>query len=284
MRHRGKLNIPGNFILIVLSILCIVLLFVNYSTGFSGGPLRTIANYLFVPMQRGLDYVGSSIAISSEDAKTRAELAAENNALAEENERLRTQLANTQLQQAELDDLLELYELSATYRDYPTTGAHVIAKGSSNWYHTFTIDKGSFDGIKVNMNVIASGGLVGIVTETGENFSIVRAVIDDSNSISGMIVETGDNCIISGNLEMMTKSNMIELSGLEDPDDEVKSGFAVVTSNISSNYVPGLLIGYVDAVNGDKNDLTKSGSVTPVVDFKHLNSVLVITEVKQTGN
>ncbi|MBQ7678123.1 MAG: rod shape-determining protein MreC [Lachnospiraceae bacterium] len=234
-------------------------------------------------MQRGLDYVGSRISISSADAKSREELLAENAALVEENEQLRTQLTNTQLQQAQLDDLLKLYEISATYGEYPTTGAHVIAKGASNWYDTFTIDKGSFDGIKVNMNVIASGGLVGIVTETGENFSIVRSLIDDSNSISAMIVETGDNCIVSGNLEMMNESNMIELSGLEDPDDEVEAGNAVVTSNISSNYVPGLLIGYVDSLSGDKNDLTKSGQITPVVDFKHLNTVLVITKVKETG-
>lgn len=283
MRRRGKLNIPGNFILIVLTILCIVLLFVNYSTGFSGGALRSVANYLFVPMQRGLDYVGSRISISSADAKSREELLAENAALTEENEQLRTQLTNTQLQQAQLDDLLKLYELSATYGEYPTTGAHVIAKGSSNWYDTFTIDKGSFDGIKVNMNVIASGGLVGIVTETGENFAIVRSIIDDSNSVSATVVESGDNCIVSGNLEMMSDSNMIEISGLEDPDDEVAAGNAVVTSNISSNYVPGILIGYVDSLSGDKNDLTKSGRITPIVDFKHLNTVLVITKVKETG-
>ncbi len=283
MRQRGKLNIPSNFILIALSILCIVLLFVNYSTGFTGGPLRSVANYLFIPMQRGLDYVGSRISITNADAKTREELLSENEQLRSENEQLRTQLTNTQLQQAQLDDLLELYEVSATYSEYPTTGAHVIAKGTSNWYDTFTIDKGTSDGIKVNMNVIASGGLVGIVTEAGENFAIVRALIDDSNSISAMVVETGDNCIVSGNLEMMTESNMVEFSGLEDPDDEVKSGYAVVTSNISSNYVPGLLIGYVEGLTGDKNDLTKSGSITPIVDFKHLNTVLVITQLKETG-
>ena len=283
MRHRGKLNIPSNFILIALTIMCIVLLFVNYSTGFSGGPLRSVANYIFVPMQRGLDYVGSRISISQTDAQTREELLAENEALRQENEQLRTQLTNTQLQQSQLDDLLELYELSATYSEYPTTGAHVIAKGTSNWYDSFTIDKGSFDGIKVNMNVIASGGLVGIVTQVGENFSVVRSVIDDSNSISAMIVETGDNCIVSGDLEQMTQSNRITFTGLEDPDDEVKNGNAVVTSNISANYVPGLLIGYVEGLNGDKNDLTKSGSITPVVDFKHLNTVLVITELKETG-
>lgn len=283
MRRRGRVNIPSYFILIVLTIFCIVLLFVNYSTGFSGGPLKTVANYIFVPMQRGLDYVGSRISVSNEDAKSREELLSENEQLRAENEQLRLQLTNTQLQQSELDDLLELYELSATYKDYPTIGAHVIARGTSNWYDSFTIDKGTSDGIKKNMNVIASGGLVGIVTEAGKDYAIVRSVIDDSNNVSSMIVETQDNCIVSGNLEMMTESNMIKLSGLEDPTDSVASGCAVVTSNISSNYLPGILIGYVDSLEGDKNDLTKSGSITPVVDFKHLNSVLVITQIKEIG-
>ncbi len=283
MRRRGNVNIPSNFILIALTIFCIVLLFVNYSTGFSGGPLKTVANYIFVPMQRGLDYVGGRISVSNEDAKSREELIAENEALQSENEQLRLQLTNTQLQQSELDDLLELYDLNATYSQYPTTAAHVIAKGASNWYNTFTIDKGTSDGIKKNMNVIASGGLVGIVTEAGRDYAIVRSIIDDSNNVSSMIVETQDNCIVSGSLELMTESNMIALSGLEDETDSVASGSTVVTSNISSNYLPGILIGYVDSLEGDKNDLTKSGTITPVVDFKHLNTVLVITQIKEIG-
>lgn len=282
-RRNGQSRMPSKYFLTIMTIICIMLLFVSYATDFSGGPLQTIANYIFVPMQKGLNYVGESISVSSEDAKSKEELIAENEDLQAQVDSLTTQLTNTQLQQTELDDLRELYQLDQSYTDYDTTGAHVIAKGTSNWFDTFTIDKGSKDGIKENMNVIAGSGLVGIVTEVGKNYAVVRSIIDDTNNFSGMVVNSEDNCIISGSLKTMTEDNQILLTDLEDPDNNVSIGNSIVTSNISDKYLPGILVGYITQLEEDTNKLTKSGTVTPVVDFKHLQNVLVILEVKDTG-
>lgn len=283
MKRRGKSSFPSKYILLLLTVICIMLLFAGYATGYAGEPIRTICNYVFVPMQKGLDYVGESISINSDDTKTKEQLIAENAQLQEQIDELSTQLTNTRLQQSELDTLRELYDLDQTYADYKTTGAHVIGKGTSNWFNTFTIDKGSKDGIKVDMNVIAGSGLVGIVTDVGKNYAVVRAIIDDTSNVSGMIVSNNDNCIVSGNLKSMTESNMITFSNLEDSEDKVSTGDSVVTSNISDKYLPGLLIGYVTDITEDNNNLTKSGEITPVVDFKHLQDVLVIMQLKETG-
>lgn len=283
MKRRGKSSFPSKYILLLLTVICIMLLFAGYATGYAGEPIRTICNYVFVPMQKGLDYVGESISINSDDTKTKEQLIAENKQLQEQIDELSTQLTNTRLQQSELDTLRELYDLDQTYADYKTTGAHVIGKGTSNWFNTFTIDKGSKDGIKVDMNVIAGSGLVGIVTDVGKNYAVVRAIIDDTSNVSGMILSNNDNCIVSGNLKSMTESNMITFSNLEDSEDKVSTGDSVVTSNISDKYLPGLLIGYVTDITEDNNNLTKSGEITPVVDFKHLQDVLVIMQLKETG-
>lgn len=283
MKRRGKSSFPSKYVLLLLTVICIMLLFAGYVTGYAGEPIRTICNYVFVPMQKGLDYVGESISINSDDTKTKEQLIAENEQLQEQIDELSTQLTNTRLQQSELDTLRELYDLDQTYADYKTTGAHVIGKGTSNWFNTFTIDKGSKDGIKVDMNVIAGSGLVGIVTDVGKNYAVVRAIIDDTSNVSGMILSNNDNCIVSGNLKSMTESNMITFSNLEDSEDKVSTGDSVVTSNISDKYLPGLLIGYVTDITEDNNNLTKSGEITPVVDFKHLQDVLVITQLKETG-
>lgn len=283
MKRRGKSSFPSKYILLLLTVICIMLLFAGYATGYAGEPIRTICNYVFVPMQKGLDYVGESISINSDDTKTKEQLIAENAQLQEQIDELSTQLTNTRLQQSELDTLRELYDLDQTYADYKTTGAHVIGKGTSNWFNTFTIDKGSKDGIKVDMNVIAGSGLVGIVTDVGKNYAVVRAIIDDTSNVSSMILSNNDNCIVSGNLKSMTESNMITFSNLEDSEDKVSTGDSVVTSNISDKYLPGLLIGYVTDITEDNNNLTKSGEITPVVDFKHLQDVLVITQLKETG-
>ena len=69
---------------------------------------------------------------------------------------------------------------------------------------------------------------------------------------------------------------------LDDEDDKVAIGDVIVTSNISDKYLPGLMIGYVSSVSLDENELTKSGTVTPVVDFKHLSDVLVILQQKES--
>ena len=284
MRQRNKVNIPTGGLFFALLTICFMLLALSYVTGFSGGPVQTIANYVFIPMERGLNYIGSRASESSDEAKTKEELLAENEALQEQVDELTSKLTNMQLQQEELERLQNLYELSAAYTEYPTTGAHVIAKGTSNWFNTFTIDKGSNDGIKVDMNVISGSGLVGIVTRVGPSYAVVRSIIDDNSSVSAMVLDTSDNCFVSGDLALMTDRSMIELTNLEDSDNEVVVGETVVTSNISSKFLPGILIGYISELNEDANKLTKSGTITPVVDFKHLQEVLVILEVKEVGN
>lgn len=283
MKRKKNAGIPSKYLLLMLTIVCILMLFISYLNNFSGGPFQIFSNYIFVPMQKGLDYLGSTISISSEDAKTKQELLDENRQLHQQLEELSVQLNHTRLQQSELETLQELYQLDQSYSNYETTGARVIAKGTSNWFDTFTIDKGSDDGIAVDMNVIAGGGLVGIVTDVGKSYAIVRTIIDDTANVSGMTNTSMDLCIVSGSLSSMTDHHTILFTDLEDSENVVKAGDAIVTSNISDKYQPGILIGYVSTIKTDANDLTKSGTLTPVVDFKHLQEVLIITKVKETG-
>ncbi len=275
-------GIPARLILTFLAIICVVLLFIDYATDFSAGPVNVVADYFFVPMQKGINFVGTTISVNSDEAKAKKELVEENKALKAQVNELTTQLTNMRLQQTELSMLRELYQLDEQYTDYEKIGAHVIAKGESNWFSTFTIDKGSKDGIELDMNVIAGSGLVGIVTEVGKNYSVCRAVIDDTSSVSATVLDTSDLCIVSGDLTLMTEDGRIRFSGLSDTEDNVAVGGAVVTSNISDKYLSGILIGYIDSIENDENHLTKSGTITPVVDFKKLQEVLVITTVKKT--
>ncbi|MBO6215746.1 MAG: rod shape-determining protein MreC [Lachnospiraceae bacterium] len=264
-------------------IIAIVLLFISYATGFSGGALKVAADYVFVPMQKGLDTLGSAISVSNADSQSKQELIAENEALEEELKQLRAQLINVELQRQELMELQELFELSQDYYNYETTAAHVIARGQSNWFSTFTIDKGKEDGLDVDMNIIADGGLVGIITDVGAHYAVVRSIIDDNSSVSATVLSTGDNCIVTGSISAMNSSYHINMSNLEDEAGAVVSGEAVVTSNISNKFVPGIMIGYIDEITDDENGLTKSGTIIPIADFKHLKEVLIIKQVKFTG-
>ena len=130
------------------------------------------------------------------------------------------------------------------------------------------------------MNVMSGSGLVGIVTSVGPNWANVRSIIDDDSNLSGMVMSTSDTLIVTGDLELMS-DGYIRFSQLIDEDDVVVKGDQVVTSSISDKYLPGISVGYITEIEKDSNNLTKSGYITPAVDFKRLNTVLVVTDLKK---
>ncbi len=278
-----KKRLSSKYLLMILSGVCIVTIFTSLVLNISGGPLNEVAGYVFVPMQEGINNVGSWFSAKANDFKTLGEVLAENKELKSQIDDLTTQINKTKLEQYELDNYRELLELDNQYADFDKIAAHVIAMDGTNWFSTFTIDKGSKQGIAKGMNVIAGSGLVGIVTDVGPNYSKVRSIIDDSSNVSAMVLTTKDNFNVSGSLMNMNKDKVLPFSELRDENDKVQQGDPVVTSYVSDQYQQGLLIGYIYSVEDNANNLTKSGYITPVVDFQHLQDVLVITEIKNTG-
>ncbi len=281
-RNNNNSKKPGNGLVFMISVFCCIGLIILVSAfNTARVPFSFVADYVFVPVQNGINAVSTAIIDFSDNFKSKQELLAENEALQEEVDELTTQNSTLVLDTYRLSELEELYELDSLYTDYEKTGAYVISKDSGNWFSTFTINKGSDDGIKVDMNVVSGSGLVGIVTSVGKHYATVRSIIDDTNAVSAMILDTSDNFIVSGSLTMMSSDKVLPFTSLQDTDDEVEAGDAVVTSYISQKYLPGLLVGYISEIGTDSNEITKSGTITPVVDFEHLQEVLVILETKQ---
>lgn len=272
----------SKIILIILALLCSVLIFLSFVTDMSSGPLHFVSSYLITPVQNGLNEVGAWISDKGVYFQDSGSITAENKALKEQVDTLTAE--NNQLLQdrEELDRLRELLELDNQYEEYDKVGARIIAKDTGNWFNVFTINKGSNDGIAVNQNVMADGGLVGIVTDVGSTWATVRSIIDDYSNVSAMVSATEDTCIIAGDLRLMDEGK-INLVKLTDQKDKVTVGDKVVTSDISDRFLPGILIGYISEIGMDSNNLTKSGYITPVVDFAHLREVLVITTVKDVA-
>jgi len=284
-RNRNKKNkIPTKYTLLILTGVCILAILFSLTFNITGGPLNSIAGYIFVPMQKGINKVGDRILTKTNDFKSLKEVLAENEDLQKQVDELTTQLNTRKLEEYELDNYRELLELDEKYPTYEKVAASVIAKDTGNWFSTFTIDKGKHDGLGVGMNVISGSGLVGIITDVGPNYAKVRAVIDDSSNVSGMVATTEDNLNVSGNLKTMNKEKVIEFNELRDEKNLVAVGDPVVTSYVSDQYLQGILIGYVASVTTNENNLTKSGTITPIVDFEHLQNVLVITTTKYTGS
>ena len=271
----------SKLILFFLSLFCGIMIIVSFALEFTDSPVKDVVGVVLTPIQSGINHVGGWFSGKMDYFEDNLKLAAQNEELQSQVDQLTVE--NTQLLQDkdELNSLRDLYELDHKYETYEKVGARVISKDdSSNWFSTFTIDKGSNDGLAVDMNVMAGYGLVGIITDVGPNWATVRSIIDDYSNVSAQISETEDTCIIAGDLSL-TDEGTVRLVKLNDPDSKVKVGDTVVTSQISDIFLPGILIGYVSEIGVDSNNLTHSGLVSTVVDFKDIKEVLVIKNLKQ---
>ncbi|MCI5713086.1 MAG: rod shape-determining protein MreC [Lachnospiraceae bacterium] len=280
IKRKPKVTVPPKYILLGMTVVCVGTIFLSLTLNLSGGPLSAVAGYVFVPMQRGINSVGTFLSEKADNLKNLNDVMQKNEELQAQVDELTQELNTIKLEQYDLENYRALLELDEKYPSYEKVAANVIGKDSGNWFNTFIIDKGSKDGIEKDMNVLAGSGLVGIVTEVAPNYAKVRSIIDDTSSVSGMDLSTSDNCIVHGSLQKMNENQEIEFSDLKDSDNQVQAGDQVVTSYISDKYLQGILIGYIKDIRTDSNNLTKSGTITPVVDFEHIQEVLVILDKK----
>lgn len=280
MNKKKKFQMKSKHLLVLMTFLCISAILLTFTQVVSVSPLREAASRVIVPFQNGINQVGTWMNGKLEGFQNVEELAAQNKELEQRVAELTEENTRLAQNQEELARLQELYQLDQSYSEYDKVAAQVISKDPGNWYDTFVINKGSADGIEKDMNVIAGGGLVGLVVEVETNCATVRSIIDDSSSVSAMTASTSDTCIVSGDLRLMDEGKLA-FSQMS-TENAVAVGEQIVTSNISDKYLRGILIGYVSEVTEDSNHLTNTGYITPAVDFKHIQEVLVIKELKQT--
>ena len=279
MRKKKQSKFPAKYVLLIMTILCAVIIGCSLKASGSG-PVSAAVGAVLAPMQKGVNQLGSGLTNLREHLRTKK-------SLEKENEELRTQLADAQenlnqvqLNQEELDNLKSLYDMDQNYADYDKIAANVIGKDAGNWFSVFLIDRGSNDGITVGMNVLADGGLAGIVIQVGPNYAKVRSIIDDNSNVSARNLSTSDLCVVSGSLKTMNESSLIDFDDLRDKEDQAKVGDQIVTSNISDMFLEGIPIGYITDIKTDSNNLTKSGHIATIVDFEHLDDVFVILQTK----
>jgi len=278
MKKKYEFLFTSKSLLIGFTAFCLLFIGVSFFTDKLAAPLRSVVSTVVVPFQKGMNNIGLW---TSDKAATLQEISE----VMEKNVSLQSQVdglveENNQLKQDsyELTRLRDLYALDEKYPGYTKVGARVIGAPPSNWVSTFQIDKGSDDGIEVDMNVIAGGGLVGIVIQVGTSDAIVRTIIDDNSIVTGMLINTSDPCFVRGDLKLMD-SGLIDVTDFK-KDVVVRDGDKIVTSNISSKYLEGILIGYLKDVKMNANNLSQSGYLEPAVNFEHLQEVLVILEKK----
>ena len=279
MKRQTKINIKPKILIFVLTLVCIAALILSVVSPSFSKPIKTVMGSVVVPLQEGMNSIGEWVGNKSDALKTLRKLKKENAKLSNKVAELTEENSLLAQNKYELERLRDMYQLDKDYSSYPKIGANVISKDAGNFFNIFTINKGSDDGIKKDMNVISGGGLVGLVFEVGKNYAKVRSIIDDESSTSVSFPNTSETAIVSGDLKLM-KDNLMNITEIS-KDAKIAEGDMVVTSKISNKFLPGILVGYVMKTSKDPNELTQSGQITPVVDFQHIDEVLVITTLKE---
>ena len=203
-------------------------------------------------------------------------LAAENAALKEELSQMKDDARLADTLKRENDRLRALNELKTTHEDYVLVDAYIIAWGSTDWTSTLTVNRGNNVGIEAGMCAITENGeVVGLVTEAGPNYAIIKTILDSSLGISATITSSGYNGMVQGNYtegrEDMLRMNYLPSNAV------IRTGDQVVTSG-STVYPRDLILGYVVDADFDDTGVAKFALLQPAADIDTLEQVFILTD------
>jgi rod shape-determining protein MreC len=271
MRHYFSKKV--RIVLILAVVLAILLAVVSNLTGLSlpdmvvkgiMTPIRSGASALTQQAEQLYSYVFRYEALAAENELLRQELAQ-----MKEDNRLAAALAR------ENEQLRALLDLKAANDSYDMVDAYVIGQGGADWSSLLTIDRGSNSGIEVGMCAItAHGQVVGLVTEVGPNYAVVKTVLDSSLEISATITSSGYNGMVQGGyttgyVGMLRMDYLPTEAVIRNRDEVVTAG--------STMYPRDLLLGYVVDAAFDDTGVAKYAILEPATDFSSLKQLFILT-------
>ena len=208
-------------------------------------------------------------------------------ALAAENEALKAQIADMQDEARQADSyqrenqrLRILLNLATTREDFKLVDAYIIGRDSTDWSGELTINKGTSAGIREDMCVItANGEVVGLVTEAGPNYAVVKTVLDSSLEISATIASSGYSGMVRGGYtegrkDMLRMDYLPSSAIIRNKDQVVTSGSPVYPRN--------LIMGYIADAGFEETGVAKYAMLEPAAQIAALEQVFIITEYTAT--
>lgn len=199
----------------------------------------------------------------------------ENKELAAKNAELENQLIEYNRMKDENTRLREMFDYSEAHQNYNYLGCNIVGYSGGNISNGYIIDKGINDGVKKDMIVITPAGLVGKVTKSESNYSIVQTILNENIAVASMVESTRETTgILQGATDNKNK-NIAILSNIP-IDSEIKEGDVILTSGLGGMYPQEIRIGEVVSVEVDSVGIMKKAVVKPYVDFNKLEELFVV--------
>ncbi len=267
--------------LIVATIIAAVVIgvFSNRDRGTSA--IEGVGVGVVVPTQGAVSGIGGWFSGIFEYFGNVKNLKTENERLKNENTNLQKQIFDMKGLDAENKELRKMLKLFETETRIDMVAAAIVAKDPTNWYASFTINRGSDDGIEINQPVVNSNReLVGQVSRVGGDWAEVITILDPQSSAGAIIKRSKEIGIVEGNSELRYEGKC--RLGYIARDTDIKQGDFVETSGLGGIFPKGLIIGTVTEVYDENATMSKVATIEPLTDISKLNEVFVITNYTET--
>lgn len=262
----------------------VVLIAVTVAAGLIGSwvsPQSSIVGAITTPLQRMAAAVSNGISDFFEAQRQVEALEKENNELRERIQEMTSSLIDYDQYKLDNEFYSEFLGIKEAHPDYQFQPATVISRDPANAFHSFTIDRGTLDGISPRSPVITADGLVGYISEAGPSFSTVITVVDPSLKVGAMDSRTRDLGMVAGGVSS-SYGSQCRMSYLS-RSASVSVGDFIITSGSGGIFPQGLLIGTVSELGRETTDISMYAVIQPVVDFDSLRDVMVITSFDTKG-
>ena len=273
MKHFLKNH--GLWILLSAAVIAVVLAAMSFFSS-NSSPLVNITNTIASPFRSAYTAVATWFNDWQNHYQDVTTLEAENAALRKQVADMEAAIRQAEADSAENAKLRKLLNLRAQRRDLTDLEAALVTEHSiSNWVSTLTVNRGTQHGVEVNDCVInETGSLVGLVIETGVNWSTIRTIADTDTSLGAQVFRTKDLGVAEGNFSLM-ESGLLTLKYLP-AECQLLSGDLIVTSGLGGFYPSGLVIGTIDEVRPSDAGAEAYAIIAPGVNPAELTEVFII--------
>ena len=236
----------------------------------------TVVQGILAPLRAGATHLTAQAEKLYDDIFSYESLLAENEALKEQLSQMEDQARQAAALTKENQALRDALELKQNNEGYKMVDGYIISWSSNDWSSTFTINQGTNAGIAEGMCAItANGEVVGLVTEVGSNYAVIKTVLDSSLEISATIVSSGYNGMVKGGYSTdhpdLLRMNYLPSSAT------IRNNDQVVTTG-STVYPRNLILGYVVDAGFDDTGVAKYALLEPAADIGALDQIFIITE------
>lgn len=230
-------------------------------------PFRAISNSISMKIELGLDKLSNADEYYNENQRLKEQIGELNN-----------QLTEYEALKAEVEELRKFVTIKEEHEDYILSEpCEVLGYTANDPFKSFTIDKGSAEGIEPYCPVVTAEGLVGITVEVSEHVTLVRTILSPDLSVAAVCSSSAaDVGIIEGNVVSSEIGNtrLIHLS----KEHELRTGNLMITAGSSGLFPKDYPVGTVESLEIDKTGLSAYAEIEPCVDISRLTSVIVITD------